>query len=358
MAEEPLHFLDFSEDNFKIALISGNFTASVTRDIPRVVFLHSHSMLSPTFVFSTSKIYLFNETGSNGLFNKSRVLYTGYLDLHHNVWNVSPLQFINDTETGEYALVKMHKLVSLYDHLNDTGDPEITDWANVTFQFRISERMENLSNRMGDYFIYGKSEMRINFTIDVLKPVPAKFLAIEQELRGGGSTSTFLLKESNAAPPDYLTQVYSRDDDTVKLYNFVHRYDLTSDPMQEVSYAKDDRTVQAIYRFSTVPMNGTGSDAAILPMNASYYTTGTSMMLQQVYTMDNSTLVYQEMSLGLNELGFIVKVKDWFEKNWPMLMVVLGSLALVITIPLLVLVYKRHFWKGKEGGPSGGENQV
>lgn len=357
LAEEPVHFLDFSEDNFKIALISGNFTASVTRDIPRVVFLHTHAMLSPTFVFSTTKLYLFNDTDSNGLMNKSKVLYTGYLDLHHNEWNVSPLMFVNDTEAGEYALIRMHKLVSLYERLNDSGDPRVTDWANVTFQFRISERMENISNRYGDYFILGKTEMRINFTIDILKPVGTTFIAVEQELRGGGSTSTFLLKQSDAPAPDYQTQVLSREDDTIRLYNYSHRYDEVAGPMQEISYAKDDRTVQAVYRFSSAPMNSTREDAGLIPMNTSYYTTGTSMMLQQVFTAGNSSGIYQEMSLGLNEVGFIVKVRDWFERNLPMLMVVLGSITLVITVPLMIYLYRKHFWTKGNGGTEGGENQ-
>jgi len=348
LAEEPQHFLEFTEDSYKTALISGNFTASVTKDIPRVVFLHSHTLLSPTFVISTAKIYLLNETGDDSVFNESRVTYTGYLDTHHNEWNVTPLAFVSSTEAGECAVVKMSKLVSLYERLNDSGNPKVIDWANVTFQFMISERMANYTNAYGGYSVPGKISMRVNFTIQVLKPVPSKFMVIEQELKGGGKTNTFLLKESNAPPPDMLTQVEARVEDSLRLGNYTHKFNQMSGPMQDIYFAKEDRTIQAMFRFGSAPTNGTGPGARVIPMNSSFYTTGTSMILLQMYTLgDSTTFVAQDMSLGINEAGFIVKVKDWFERNLPMLMVVLGSLSLVITIPLLITIYRKHFWRKK-----------
>ena len=43
------HFLEYSEDNFKAQFISGNLTASMPRDWPRVDFQHSENLFAPMF---------------------------------------------------------------------------------------------------------------------------------------------------------------------------------------------------------------------------------------------------------------------------------------------------------------------
>lgn len=342
-SDVPEHFLTSSEDNFKIALMSGNFTASITRDMPRVVFLHAHAVVSPTFVVSIPKIYLFNDTNGDGLFERSEALYASYLDINHVSWNVSDIVFGTDALSGEYAQVRMHGTASLLAGLgNETEiEPKISDWANLTFYYRIYERSVNFTNAFGEYSISGRTEMRMNFTIELLKHTDVQGIAVEQDLQGGGSTYMFLLKQASA--PSRLVPVSSRVPEEGIGANFTHPFVQTHSPLQEIYFAKENGTIQAFLFFSSTPMNGTGPLARPVSMNSSYYTTGSSLVLQQAFITNGSTSVLtQEMVLGIDEHGFTLTVRDWFKDNLPILMVVCGSIAMVITLPMLAIMYRRY----------------
>lgn len=342
-SDVPDHFLESSHDSYKIAFMSGNFTASITRDMPRVVFLHARAVVSPTFVVSIPKVYLFNDTNDDGVFERSEALYTAYLDFNHISWNVSSAEFGNDTLAGEYAQVRMHGTASLLTGLGNETDiePKIRDWANLTFSFRIYEREANFTTPFGEYSISGRTEMRVNFTIGVIKHLDVQGIAVEENLQGGGSTYMFLLRQANI--PGRLVPISSRVPEEEIGTNFTHPFLQTRNPLQEVYFAKENGTVQAFSFFSSTPMNGTGPSAKAVPMNSSYYTTGSLMVLDQAFFITNRTdFLTQEMSLGIDEQGFTMTARGWFKENLPILMVVCGSIALVITLPLLVIMYRKY----------------
>ena len=348
-SDVPEHFLGSSEDSFKIAFMSGNFTASITRDMPRVVFLHAHAVVSPTFVVSIPKVYLFNDTNDDGLFERSEALYAAYLDTNHISWNVSDAVFGTDAISGEYAQVSMHGTASLLAGLgNETEiEPKVRNWANLTFHYRIYERTANFTTVLGDYSISGKTEMRVNFTIELLKRLDVQGIAVEQDLQGGGSTYMFLMRQAIA--PSRLVPVSSRVPEEGIGTNFTHPFVQTHNPLQEIYFAKENGTIQAFLFFSSTPMNGTGPLARPVSMNSSYYTTGSSLVLQQAFFTNSTTsALTQEMVLGIDEHGFTLTVRDWFKDNLPILMVVCGSIALIITLPLLAVMYRRYRRSGNE----------
>jgi len=340
----PRHFLDYSEDNYKIAFVSGNFTAAVTRDMPRVVFGHAHPVLSPEFVVSSQKLYVFNDTNGDGVFSRSEAIYTSYLDSHHVTWNMSTVEFGNDSDGNEYVQIWMRTKASLYAVIDDVSDsPVIRDWAVVTFSYRISERATNHSNVLGTYVVSGKTEMTMSFTITLLKHIDADGIVLEMYVQGGGSTNMLLLREATGAAAGQLTNVSSSLDESVLGANLTHRFMQTDRPLQDIYMAKEDGIVQAFYHFSSAPMNGSGESAGVVRTNSSYYTDGAGMILHQAFFIANGTdALSLESSLGIDERGFNVSVKDWFQDNLPMLMVVSGTIAATILLTAFAIMYRRH----------------
>jgi hypothetical protein len=338
----PKHFLNYSEDNYMIAFVSGNFTAALTRDMPRVVFGHTHPVLSPEFGVSSQKLYVFNDTNGDGIFSRSEAIYTSYLDWHHVTWNMSTVEFGNDSAGNEYAQVWMRTKASLYAGIDDVSVlPAISDWAIVTFSYRISDRATNHSNVFGAYVVSGRTEMTMSFTITLLRPVDAEGIVLETYVNGGGSTNMLLLREAMDAGG--LTDVSSSLDESVLGTNFTHRFMQTDRPLQDIYMAKEDGIVQAFYHFTSAPMNGSGTSAGVVRMNSSYYTDGAGMILHQAFFIANGTYALsQESSLGIDELGFSVSVKDWFQDHLPMLMVVCGTIAAAILLPAFAIMYRRY----------------
>jgi hypothetical protein len=344
LSGSPKQFLNYSEDNYKIAFVSGNLTAAVTRDMPRVVFGHTHPVLSPEFDVSGERLYVFNDTNGDGVFSRSEAVYTSYLDSHHVIWKMSNVEFGNDSSGNEYAQIWMSTKASLYDGIDDVSVvPVMSDWAAITFSYRISERPTTHSNVLGTYVVSGKTEVTMSFTITLLKHVEAAGIVLEMHVNGGGSTNMLLLREASGSATGRLTNVSSNLDEGILGTNFTHRFMQTDRPLQDIYMAKEDGTVQAFYHFSSAPMNGPSGGARVVRMNSSYYTDGAGMILHQAFFLTNGTnYISQQTSLGIDELGFNASVKDWFQDHLPMLMLVCGTIAAVILLTAFVIMYRRH----------------
>jgi hypothetical protein len=338
-----VHFLDYSEDNFKVVFISGNLTAAVTHDWPRVVFQHSSALLAPTFEVGIPLMYLFNDTNPDGVFDQTEMVYVSYLDAHHNVtWDVSPVKFGNETVAGEYAQFRMKASLSLFrDFENLTALVE--DWANITFWFRITENPVVYSNSYGSYTVVGRTEMRMNFTLEIMKHVNVTGIALDLSLKGGGSTYMFLIKEDAGGGATRVTSVSSREDETTRGLDFTHILNQTNLGVQDIDFSKADGVVQAHYHYSSEPTSWAPTTAYATPMNSSYYTTGTGLKLNIAYSIDNTTdVIVHDSSLGLDERGFVSKVKDWFTVNMPWILIISGSIVAVVSVSILVMMLRKH----------------
>ena len=337
------HFLDYSEDNFKVVFISGNLTAAVTHDWPRVVFQHSAALLAPTFEVGMPLLYLFNDTNPDGVFDQSEMLYVSYLDAHHNViWNVSSVEFGNETMTGEYAQFRMNASLDLFNDFENLT-AMVEDWANITFWFRITENAVVYSNTYGSYTVAGRTDLRMNFTLEIRKHINVSGIALDLSLKGGGSTYMFLIKEDAGEGRTRVTSVSSREDETVNGLNFTHKLNETNLASQDIDFSKADGVVQAHYHYSSEPISLAPRSMRATPMNSSYYTTGTGLNLNIAFSIDNETdEIIHDSSLGLDELGFVSKVKDWFTLHLPWILIISGSIVAVITISILAIMLRRY----------------
>jgi len=351
LSNTPEHFLSYSDDNYKIAFASGNFTAAVTKDMPRVVFGHRNPVLSPEFGVSSQRLYLFNDTNRDGVFSRSEAIYTSYLDSHHVTWHVSNVEFGNDSLRNEYVQVSMLTEASLYSGIENVSDsPTISGWAVVTYSYRIYERATNQSNVLGTYVVSGKTEMTMSFTISLLKHVAADGIVLEMYVHGGGSTSSLLLRQSSSTGAAQLTNVSSSPDESVIGTNFTHRFLQTDRPFQDVYIVKEDGIVQAFYHFSSAPLSGSGTTSSAVRMNASYYTDDVGLFLDQAFFLANGTdSLSQQSSLGIDERGFNLGVTDWFQDHLPVLMVVCGTIAAAILLTAFIVMFRRHR-KSQSGG--------
>jgi len=81
--------LYISVDDTKVGIVSGNLTAAVTRDWPRIVYWHSEDPFTPTFEVSFPRMFMFNDTDADGVFARSEMLGVSFLDSNHVLWNFS-----------------------------------------------------------------------------------------------------------------------------------------------------------------------------------------------------------------------------------------------------------------------------
>ncbi len=358
-ASDEQHFLDLTDYSFGVVFISGNFTATVTKDLPQVVFKHSTDPVAPSFTIRLPFIYLYNDTNDDGVFSRSEAIYTASLDSHYNVaWNATPAEFATGPVSGEYARLRMAATLSLYDQPTDTV-PSIDDWANITFWFQITENPLTYSNSYGSYTVAGRTEMSMNFTLDILKKLNFSGLAVEHLLKAGGSTNTFMIKETTNANGWKMTNVSSRVNEEQYGLNFTHRLNQTSLPVQDIDFAQDDGTVQAFYHYSSEPLARTSDDYHPISTNSSYYTTGTGMMLYVSYAFSNDTAsISHSSSLGIDEKGFVGRVRDWLSDNLPMIMVVSGSIVAVVAFSVLVSMLLRRRRQGDTDGSEPSEAET
>lgn len=340
----PRRFLSYTEDNYKVAFASGNFSAAVTRDMPRVVFWHTHPVLSPEFDIGYQRIYLFNDTNKDGLFSLSEAVFTGNLDSYHMAWTVSTVAFGEDSAGTSYAEVLMRGRVSLCMPGDDvSGTPVISDWADVTFDHRIYDRTASFSNALGSFTVNGRTEMPVNVTIKLLKHIDADGFALETYVHGGGSTDVLQLRQAVNPEWSQLTNVSGSLDETSKGSNSTHRFMPTAQPVQDIYLAKGDGTVQAFYHFGTAPVCRAGADAQVVPMNTSYFTDGAGLVLYRAFFIsDLVDSVSEQSSLGIDERGFNTSVGDWFQDHLAALMVVCGTISAIVLVTLLAVMYKRY----------------
>lgn len=332
------HFLEYSEDGFKSVFISGNLTAAVTHDWPRIVFEHSTDPFSSTFEVGFPRLFLYNDTNSDGYFALSELTYVSYLDQNHVEWNVTPVEFHHDPVSGEYAAFRMNTTLALYNGLsNETV--AVSDWANVTYWFRISERSTYSSNSLGSYLVRGKTDLAFNFTLDILKSIDATGVAFEQSLQGGGSTYMFVVREQGIHHSVVDEFVSARVDESVLGTNFTHGFSDTTLPDQQISFAKEDRTVQAYYEWDSEPTLTNGGNISVLSMESSYFTTNTGMTLHTVYPIGNGTgSIYQKGMVGIDESGFTGTIGNWVNENLWTIVAFTGGMAVLIVVSAVWLV--------------------
>jgi len=336
------HFLDYSEDNFKVAFMSDNLTAVVTHDYPRVLFHHSTDPFSPIFEVGFPMMYIFNDSNGDGDFALSEMEYVSYLDENHITWNVTPLEFQNDTVAGEYAHFRMNATLNLYQGM-DNATVAIPDWANITFWFRISERNMTCSNSKGSYVIKGRTDLSMNFTLDILKATNMTGIAVEQLLQGGGSAPMFILKQKGSHADVTDRMVSSRFDERVYGTNFTNHFISTPLAEQEISYAKEDGTIKAYYRWDSVPMMDPGESEWPAPVNCSFFTTGTGMILHSAYSLSNVTgSLFQESSIGIDESAFTARITDWLKENAAAIALFIGAVVAVIVLIVVLVRARRH----------------
>lgn len=335
-------FLTYAVDEFKTGFESGNLTASITHDWPRVAFYHSNDMFSPTFLIDMPAIYLFNDTDGNGLFTMSEATHVAYLDDLHNVtWDISDVQMGADPSIGRFALLSRSAEIALY-ACCEPLEPVLEEWAIANFTFRITEGPILQHNDLGSYQVAGMTDIDVRMTLEILRQVNSTGLVVEQSLKGGLTTNTFVLTEDIGLNQLNMTEVSSRVDETVNGDDLAHRFNLTGLPTQDIDIAKDEGPVQAHYRMDSVPSLTEGSLVRSIRMNCSYFTTGYGMVLHTAFMVPdaNGTISY-EAFLGIDESGFYEGVSDWFEENLVAIMVVVGVVAVMALTALFLMIPKR-----------------
>ncbi len=335
------HFLAYSEDSFKTAFASGNLTAAVTHDWPRVVFEHATDPFSSTFQVGLPRLFLFNDSNSDGVFSLSELTYASYLDNNHVTWDVTPVSFGHDATALEYATFQMSASLSLYNG-SSNQTLAVSDWATIALRFTISQENVSRSNSLGAYVVAGKTDIAVDLSIGILKPMVASGVVVEQDLVGGGLSDMFDLKQAGANGSVVDEFVSSDVDDTVYGTGFTHRFNATTLPYQEVAFATTDHVVRAYYKWDSEPTVDSGGIAAVLPMASSYIMTSAGMTLHTAYLVGNGTATIHQVSIiGIDEAGFPGPIHNWLRENLVSVIVFTCVMAAVIVVSAVWLVHRR-----------------
>lgn len=341
-----------SIDDAKVCFISGNFSVAITRDWPRVIFKHEDDPFSPTFEVSCPRMYAHNDTNDDGLFDLSEAALTVFLDSNHVEWNMTSIDQGYSSELGEYAAFGMRSELNAY--LVEENETLVrSDWANLSFWFSISERSVEYANSRGSYVIEGGTQLRMNFSLTVNDCIEMDALVLEQFLQGGGSTNMFHLIESTGGDETCVTNISGALDEREFEEDFAHEFSSTSEPTQEILFAKEDGVVQAFYRWSSEVVADCEGNTSALDLNSSYFTTGNGMMLHSGIAIDNCTKrVDHESSVGLFESGFVGSMSDWIRKySWSVLLIC--SVAVVLILLSLMLHRRRGRSRGDDDAVRG-----
>ena len=284
-------------------------------------------------------MYIFNDSNDDGHFALSEMQYVSWLDENHVMWNVSTLEFEDEADAGEYAHFRMNATLALYEDVeNETV--AVPDWANITFWFRISENDVTHTNSYGSYVVKGKTDLSMNYTLEIIKGTNFSGIVMEQLLQGGGSTYMFSLKQNGTGSKVVNKTVSSRFDERINGTDFTNAFNDTSLANQQISYAKEDGTVQAYYWWDSEPGICVNGSERAAPLNCSFITTGTGMLLHSAYAVSNDTgCLYEESSIGLDDSAFVGEITNWIKDN---IVIVVAVVAVIIAAVGAAIYFSKH----------------
>ena len=335
-------------DDKKVTLLSGNFSARVTTDWPRVIFWHELDPFSPSFEISYPRIYVHNDSDCDGMYDAGEAGLTVFLDSNHVEWNLTDIVQGFSKDCGEYASFGMSASLNAY----LVGENETlvwSDWANMTFWFFIAQLPIEYENTRGVYVVEGGTQLRMNFTLSISEDVDADCLVLEQFLQGGASTNTLHVYQSNADGGTEVCEVLATVDERLLGDNYSHKFNVTSSSMQKVQFAKEDGVVQAFYLWSSEAVMEAGEYGTAQIVNSSYFTTGNGMMLHSMLPIGNGTSeVSHEYSTGIDESGFVGSDRDWLREESVM---VAALILAAIAVSIVLLLIRRRMREPEGGNP-------
>jgi hypothetical protein len=157
-AEDDDYSLYVNPGDTAVNIESGNLTAAVPYEWPRIIFYHEADPFSPHFDVGISRLYLFNDSDGDGNFCRSEATAVCFLDSNHVTWNVSTVEHGYDSELGEYASFSMSCNVSAYTP-DENETMLLPDFASAAFRFSISEMSSRVVNSEGAYTVLGRNEI-------------------------------------------------------------------------------------------------------------------------------------------------------------------------------------------------------
>ena len=330
--------LYISVDETKVSMISGNFSVVVTRDWPRIIFWHTVDPFSPTFEASFPRIHLFNDSDDDGIFCRSEAVGTVFFDSNHASWDLSSIISDYTPDMGEYAMFSMSAETSVY-NVSGEGPAIIENWANITFCFCVTERSVTYTAPTGTYMVSGKTELRVNMTIQINNSTSAGYIALERFLQGGGTTNSFMVTEDDLRFDEVLSLLSGWDDETPLGANYTRPLRQTDDVVQRIMYTKADKTAQAHFLWGTAALMGNGSSSFDHILGSSCYTTGAGLMLHSALPLSNDTYsIESEAIIGIDESGFVGGVSDWIKEYLP----VFVGLIVAATVSVLAFYLIRR----------------
>lgn len=335
---EDEYELSLDIDEAKVSIVSGNLSVKVTRDWPRVIFWHELDPFSPHFEVSYPKMYSFNDTDGDRIFDPLEADYTMFLDSNHIEWNITAYEKGFIEERGEYALVGMNATVHAY-VVGENETIAVQDWAELSFWVIVSESSVTYNCPGGSYVVNGKTELRMGFSLHVNVCLDSDGLVLEQLLQGGGSTNTFQLIQANSTGGNTTTEVSGLVDERNVEEDYSHEFLETSHAIQVIRIANDEGVAKAFYQWESETEVVDGESVRNATVDSSYYTNGAGMILHSLLAVGNCTTeMSHASSVGIYESGFVGSISDWIKEY----MVPFTAICAVIAVASITFLYRRR----------------
>jgi hypothetical protein len=312
------------EDLTFLLLKTGIISVRIDRNKPDVTFYMAEDEgRTALFRVLYTRLLAFQDTNGDGAPQANEVTYTSAL-LSYD-WEMTQVTLVDDPESGRVASFSLTAVIDLVEHDISSTDElrplsTVKEFARVTLEFSLASEDKNLTDEVGTYTILGGAELKVDVHIDVLTPVEGiDFLTLEQSLRDDRDVYKPRLANADEGAP-------STD---------VSPYQATSELKQRVDFIKSSST-PAFYswvRKAEVTMaDGTHH---VTDVQAAFMTIDGRMLLYLSYPYDvNTSYIYHDPSLGINEDSFPGIPEEWKAIFDPLLYGVAAMAAVAMVVAL------------------------
>lgn len=324
-----------------VIAISGNLTATIMKNWPRVVFQHTSSRFSPTFDFSVLELRLYNLTADELIANPTIDEPELIAPAHLLSWSFSINELDYSPEKGQHLLAKLSAVIDLYSPTAriSTADEDIVkvreNWGILEIHFEISQYGIGLSDPHPSLTVRAAHCVDINISIRLNESNEFKAISIERNFQAGGPTYLARIYPGMTPGTTYSEEVSTRENELSDSTYIVHEIPSGGEDWQMISLSTAHGVEQSLsaWNCSSKMLAENGETTDSCPWY--YRTTGTSVTLFSLSSLGNDTEGLEiEQLVAIIDEGFDQPIKNILLDFLPFIV------GLSVLIPSILLIYR------------------
>jgi len=322
-------------------VVSGNLTTHFLKDIPRVVFEHSESRLSPSFDFMLVGIRVYYVNEGETIENITIDHPDFVAPTHHLSWEFSITEIGYSSLKGQHLLVNLSAPIDLYNpdiltsSTDEHFDPIEIDWGTIEIQYEVSQYYIFCYSPHPASTVRPAHSINIFISMTVNDENRTFLTALEQNFQGGGPT--YLARIYNHIEPGYNfhKEVSTRENELSDATDVAHLIPAGTVDWQTISLSTSSGAEQALFSFNRSHSYVYGNETIEDSAEMLYRTTGTSINTFYILSEKNSSFKGEmKQILSLTDEGFDQPIKNVLLDFLPFLV------GLLVLVPSVILAYR------------------